>query len=78
MRHLAWPWADHGRFYGPMSGWVPDVTLLAGVGAWWHKHNCHEPGCKRPGYRITAGPDGVHRRHCNRHHHQYHQTKEQP
>lgn len=65
-----------GPFYGFWSGAGSDITELALLGAVWHHVNCHEPGCWRPGTRVTAGPGGVHVRRCARHHHQHHTNPE--
>lgn len=75
MNHFAWLWADHGHFYGPMSGWIPDLTMLSIVVGWWHKHNCHEDGCWRIGHRVTQENAGVHVRRCRRHHQERHRRE---
>ncbi|HEX3539667.1 MAG TPA: hypothetical protein VHT75_04410 [Acidimicrobiales bacterium] len=59
--HFRWLWADHGRFYGPTSGWIPDLTMFAAVGGgvhWYREHTCHVDHpkfCWRPGKHPVEG-----------------------
>ena len=44
---LAWTWGGDHQGYGNSTGYLifsgplPDITLLAGLGALYHKHRCH-------------------------------------
>jgi hypothetical protein len=73
--HLRWLWADHGHFYGPTSGWVPDLTMLGILGAWYKKHECHEDGCYWPARHTVVDPiTGEHIVRCRRCHRKWKST----
>lgn len=61
--HFSWLVADHGPFYGPVSGWVSDLGIFGAPLVLYRKHNCHVRGC----WRIGHHPAG-HHIVCRRHH----------
>ena len=60
LAHFRWLLADHGMFYGPMSGWIPDLTMIAAVVGgvhWYREHTCHVDTpkfCWRRGKQTSA------------------------
>lgn len=63
LHNLRWLVADHGMFYGPVSGWVGDLTLLSIPVVMYRRHICHVPWC----LRLGKHPDGVYVK-CAKHH----------
>ena len=48
---------EGGPYYGFWSGFgsdIGEVTLIAGIGAVVHHHNCHNRGCWRLGKHTTG------------------------
>lgn len=52
-------------FYGVVSGWLGDVTLVSGLAVYLYHKNCHVKGCPRLGKHSVAGGKIV---TCRRHH----------
>jgi hypothetical protein len=55
-----------GYWYAFWSGFGSDISelaLLAGIFAWYHKHNCHQLRCWRIGRHLVDGTPW-----CNHHH----------
>jgi hypothetical protein len=58
---------ESGPYYGFWSGFGSDIgeaTLVVGVWAAWHHHNCHVKGCARLGRPVDGTPYVA----CSRHH----------
>lgn len=55
--------ADHGPFYGPVSGWVGDLALLSVPLTMIRHRNCHVKGC----WRFGKHPHGPYLL-CAKHH----------
>jgi hypothetical protein len=58
---------ESGPYYGFWSGFGSDIgeaTLIVGVWAAWHHHNCHVKGCVRLGRPVDGTPYVA----CPRHH----------
>jgi hypothetical protein len=53
-----------GRWYGFWSGFGGDLGILAAIGYYLRRHNCHARGCWRIGLR--AHEDGL--MFCHHHH----------
>jgi hypothetical protein len=58
-----------GPFYGAWSGWVGDLAIFGGIGAFYWHHICHEPGCWRwARHPVAGGTFKICRRHLRRLH----------
>jgi len=51
--------------YDLTSGWIPCAAMLAGVGTYVRRHNCHVKGCWRLQWHVH--PEHGHPV-CKRHH----------
>jgi hypothetical protein len=63
---------ESGRWYAFWSGFGSDLgelgivgAILASLGAWWHRHNCHVDGCRKIGRHKVEGTEWV---VCQGHH----------
>lgn len=59
----------HGEAYQFWSGIGSDlgeVTLVIGLGAWWHHHTCTERRCWRKGHPDPETGHPACRKHSNR------------
>lgn len=74
-KHNIWPWLEvhtgtvneSGPYYGFWSGFGSDIgeaTLIAGVFAAYHHHNCHVKGCPFLGHPVDGTPYVA----CPKHH----------
>lgn len=57
-------WANFWQGFGSDFG---ELALIAGLGAAWHKHSCHQERCWRLSRHIITDADGVTHGACRKH-----------